>query len=222
MQLRKFRGAKIALESNIQYVESAMARYISTADDLDSENIEKKVVDNVTKADDVIHQAQDMLTAVKQRIDEIQHEQANAQGILKTSRLDNPEMQLRKFRGAKIALESNIQYVESAMARYISTADDLDSENIEKVVDNVTKADDVIHQAQDMLTAVKQRIDEIQHEQATQPAPNSANLQCRQLPAPPTSSSANPQLPQPPAPPTSSAANLQFRQPFQHQIEKKI
>ncbi|WKX95312.1 hypothetical protein Q1695_012062 [Nippostrongylus brasiliensis] len=78
----------------------------------------------------------------------------DAQGILKTSRQDNPETQLRKVRGAKIALESNIQYVESAMARYISTADDLDSENIEKkVVDNVTKADDVIHQAQDMLTA---------------------------------------------------------------------
>ncbi|WKX95311.1 hypothetical protein Q1695_012062 [Nippostrongylus brasiliensis] len=136
----------------------------------------------------------------------------DAQGILKTSRQDNPETQLRKVRGAKIALESNIQYVESAMARYISTADDLDSENIEKkVVDNVTKADDVIHQAQDMLTAVKQRIDEIQHEQAI-PQP----------PAPPTSSSTNLQLHQPPAPPTSSAANLQFRQPFQHQIEKKI
>ncbi|WKX95310.1 hypothetical protein Q1695_012062 [Nippostrongylus brasiliensis] len=109
----------------------------------------------------------------------------DAQGILKTSRQDNPETQLRKVRGAKIALESNIQYVESAMARYISTADDLDSENIEKkVVDNVTKADDVIHQAQDMLTAVKQRIDEIQHEQASQPSPSTTAPEMTLAPLP--------------------------------------
>ncbi|VDO77825.1 unnamed protein product [Heligmosomoides polygyrus] len=80
IQRRRLRSAKISLEVNVRYVENALAKYLDAVDNLDveaPEEIQKRVSLNVEKAEDIVHQAQDLLITVEQRSDELKEQEKN-------------------------------------------------------------------------------------------------------------------------------------------------
>ncbi|VDO95727.1 unnamed protein product [Heligmosomoides polygyrus] len=75
-QRRLLRAARVSLEANVRYVESAMAKHEAAADNVDeerrsSEKIQKRVSSNLDRADDIVNQAQEMLITLEQRMGEL-------------------------------------------------------------------------------------------------------------------------------------------------------